>query len=182
MTLDGIHNWSAEYRKRVAQEIETAHTCMCIYIYVLINNEELDRNICLIYIYTYICSKWLTCIYIYTHNIYILFVYTAICLACRIYVYIYTHDVILKMWFYHNHFYICEPHIQIKRITYYVYIYTHIPFIHNSPAQDEELGTLDVDIAKDRQELLKSSSCGYRIETAKGNKYCRTVTERDDTR
>lgn len=99
-----------------------------------------------------------------------------------IYVYIYTHDVILKMWFYHNHFYICEPHIQIKRITYYVYIYTHIPFIHNSPAQDEELGTLDVDIAKDRQELLKSSSCGYRIETAKGNKYCRTVTERDDTR
>ena len=85
MTLDGIHNWSAEYRKRVAQEIETAHTCMCIYIYVLINNEELDRNICLIYIYTYIyiCSKWLTCmyiythiIYIYTHNIYIYYLYT----------------------------------------------------------------------------------------------------------
>ena len=127
MTLDGIHNWSAEYRKRVAQEIETAHTCMCIYIYVLINNEELDRNICLIYIYTYICSKWLTCIYIYTHIIYI---YT-ICIHSNmfsmsyIYVYIYTHDVILKMWFYHNHFYICEPHIQIKRITYYVYIYTH---------------------------------------------------------
>ena len=41
------------------------------------------------------------------------------------YIYIYTH----MMWFLKCGFIIiisiCEPHIQIKRITYYVYIYTH---------------------------------------------------------